>query len=141
MDAELRTINDVLRIAAGRAAIEIVCHKRQGRWAGIAGRDFFRQVTSLAAALGQWGINKGDRVAILSENRPEWTVADFACLLIGAVVVPIYATLTDDQAAHILRDAGVRAIFVSSEQQFSTISAVREQTPVEKTVVMDAVET
>ena len=53
-----------------------------------------------------WGIGRGDRVAILSENRPEWTIADFASLLLGAVTVPIYATLTAEQTAYILRDSG-----------------------------------
>src|SRR5579884_878544 len=140
MDAELRTINDVLRIAAGRAAIEIVCHKRQGRWAGIAGRDFFRQVTSLAAALGQWGINKGDRVAILSESRPEWAIADFACMARGIVDVPIYPTLTAEQAGFILRDSGARVAFVSSAQQLGKMEGVRQGTALERVVVMDEID-
>ena len=92
------------------------------------------------AALRGWGIGRGDRVAILSENRPEWTIADFASLLLGAVTVPIYATLTAEQTAYILRDSGARVIFVSSEAQLQKVLSIREQTAVENIVVMDAVE-
>jgi len=88
-----------------------------------------------------WGIGKGDRVAILAENRPEWTIADFACQLLGIVSVPIYATLTAEQTAFILQDSGARAVFVSSEQQLRKIEAAKIQAPMEKVVVMDPVET
>ncbi len=137
----LQTLNDIFFAIADRDDRVLMMHRQAIQWVSISASEFYRNVVGVARALQQWGINKGDRVAILSENRPEWAVADFACLLLGAVVVPIYATLTDEQAAHILRDAGVRVIFVSSDKQFSKIMAVREQTPVEKTVVMDAVET
>src|SRR5581483_1435094 len=84
---------------------------------------------------------KGDRVAILSENRPEWAAADFASLLIGAVTVPVYSTLTDQQTADILRDSGSRVVFVSTQKQLEKILAIKDQTPVERIAVMDAVET
>ncbi len=92
------------------------------------------------AALRRWGIGKGDRVAILSENRPEWTIADFASLLIGAVTVPIYATLTAEQTAYILSDSGARVVFLSNETQLQKILSIREQTALEKLVLMDKVE-
>ena len=92
------------------------------------------------ARCGEWGIGKGDRVAILSENRPEWTIADFASLLIGAVTVPIYATLTAEQTAYILRDSGARVVFLSSAAQLQKVLSIRGQTALEKLVVMDAVE-
>src|SRR5581483_3535492 len=88
-----------------------------------------------------WNIRRGDRVAILSENRPEWTIADFACLLSGAVTVPVYATLTDLQTAYLLRDAGCKAVFVSTEHQLQKVQAIRDQTALEHVVVMDRVET
>ena len=65
-------------------------------------------------------------------------IADFASLLLGAVTVPIYATLTAEQTAYILRDSGARVVFVSSEAQLQKVLSIREQTAVEKIVVFDA---
>ena len=99
-----------------------------------------QRIGTTAGALRGWGMGRGERVAILSENRVEWTIADFASLLLGAVTVPVYATLTAEQTAYILRDSGARVIFVSTETQMQKVLSIREQTAVEKIVVMDAVE-
>src|SRR5206468_9632003 len=80
-----------------------------------------------------------DRVAILSENRHEWVVADFACMLLGAVVVPIYTTLTAEQTSELLRDSGARAIFVSSDRHLQKVLSILQTTAVEKIAVMDDV--
>ena len=61
---------------------------------------------ALATALAGWGVRKGDRVALLSENRWEWPVTDFAVLALGAVDVPLYMTLTPEQVGYMLRDSG-----------------------------------
>jgi len=115
-------------------------HREAIEWVSISAEELYRNVVGVARALENWGIGKGDRVAILSENRPEWTITDFACLAIGAVVVPIYSTLTDRQTANLLRDAGVRAIAVSTKQQLDKVLSVREQTFLERILVMDHVE-
>jgi long-chain acyl-CoA synthetase len=91
----------------------------------------------VASATRAWGISRGDRVAILSENRHEWVVADFACQLLGAVVVPIYTTLTAEQTAFMLADSGTRAIFVSTEKHLEKILSISDTTCVEKIAVMD----
>jgi long-chain acyl-CoA synthetase len=137
----LRTLNDIFFAIAERNDRVVMMHRQAIQWVSISASEFYRNVVGVARSLQQWGIAKGDRVAILSENRPEWAIADFSCLLIGAVVVPIYTTLTDEQAGYILRDSGARAIFVSSEKQLIKINSVRDQASVEKIVVMDAVET
>jgi long-chain acyl-CoA synthetase len=137
----METLNDIFFSIADRDERVVMLHRQAIQWVSISASEFYRNVVGVACALQQWGIEKGDRVAILSENRPEWAIADFACLLIGAVVVPIYTTLTDEQAGYILRDSGARVIFVSSAKQLSKINNVRDQTSIEKTVVMDAVET
>lgn len=137
----LVTLNDIFFNIAERDDRVVMMHRHSIQWTSISAKEFYRDVVGVARALQQWGIAKGDRVAILSENRPEWTITDFACLLIGAVVVPIYTTLTEEQAAYILCDSGARIVFVSTEKQFQKVSAIREQTPLEKIVVMDAVET
>ena len=118
----------------------MMMHREAIEWVSISAEELYRNVVGVARALENWGIGKGDRVAILSENRPEWTITDFACLAIGAVVVPIYSTLTDRQTANLLRDAGVRAIAVSTKQQLDKVLSVREQTFLERILVMDHVE-
>lgn len=111
------------------------------QWIPISAREFYRDATGVARALHEWGVAKGDRVAILSENRPEWAVTDFASLLLGAVVVPIYATLTPQQTAYILSDSGAKVVVVSSEKQLEKVLSIKERTSLERVVIMDPVET
>ncbi|HSH74727.1 MAG TPA: AMP-binding protein, partial [Longimicrobiales bacterium] len=75
-----------------------------------------RIVKRVCAALEAHGISRGDRVAILSENRPEWALADYGCLCAGALDVPIYPTLTPAQIGYILEDSGARIVFASSPE-------------------------
>jgi long-chain acyl-CoA synthetase len=137
----LRTLNDIFLKLADRRGAPVMRHREAIDWVSISTEELYRKVIGVAQALEQWGIGKGDRVAILSENRPEWTITDFACLAIGAVVVPIYATLTDRQTAALLCDAGVRAIAVSTQLQLDKVLSIRDQTFVEKIIVMDHAET
>ena len=113
--------------------------KAHAGWQPISSREFASKVSGVVQALRSWGISRGDRVAILSENRHEWAVVDFACLLLGAVVVPIYTTLTPEQTAYILSDSGARAIFVSSQKHFEKVLSILQNTSVEKVAVMDDV--
>ena len=136
----LRTLNDIFLTLADSRRPRVMMHREAIEWVSISADELYRNVVGVARAFEGWGIGKGDRVAILSENRPEWTVTDFACLAIGAVVVPIYATLTDGQTASLLRDAGVRAIAVSNQHQLDKVLCVREQTFLERILVMDHVE-
>src|SRR5579872_3954194 len=137
----LQTLNEIFFAVVDRDARVVVMHRRAIQWVSISSCEFYQNVVGVARTLREWGIVAGDRVAILSENRPEWTIADFACLLIGAVVVPVYTTLTDEQTAYILKDSGAKAIFVSSERHLQKVQAILSQTKVEKVAVMDAVET
>jgi long-chain acyl-CoA synthetase len=110
-------------------------------WAPISSAEIYRGVVGVARMLESWGIRKGDRVAILSENRPEWTITDFAALALGAVTVPIYSTQTADQTAFVLDDSGTRVIAVSTKSQLEKVLTIQRHTPVERIMVMDAVET
>src|SRR6266705_4552127 len=112
----LLTLNDIFSAVVERDDPRVMMHRESGRWIPISSRELYQKVAGVSRALTSWGISKGDRVAILSENRPEWTVADFASVLLGAVVVPIYTTLTPQQTAYILRDSGARVVVVSSEK-------------------------
>ena len=80
--------------------------RRAGSWQPISSEDFRRAVEELSMGLRALGLEKGAKVAILSENRPEWTYADLGVLAAAAVDVPIYATLLPQQIAYILDDSG-----------------------------------
>jgi long-chain acyl-CoA synthetase len=134
----LQTLNDILFTVAARNRERVMLQRGPQGWTPISSANLYRSVAGVSHALESWGMRKGDRIAILSENRPEWTIADFAALALGAVTVPIYATQTAEQTAYILNDSGARVIFVSSVDQLKKVSSVRSQTPVERIVVMDA---
>jgi long-chain acyl-CoA synthetase len=136
-----QTLNDIFFMALAGSRERLMMTREAIDWVPISSQEFRRNVVGFAHALMEWRISKGDRVAILSENRPEWPVADFATLLIGAVVVPIYSTLTDQQTLHLLRDSGARAVVVSTQEQLNKVLAIQSQSPLEHVVVMDAVET
>src|SRR5215510_11756814 len=136
---ETRTLADLFFASVGHDLERHVMVKRGDRWQAITSRQYYGYVTSVARALKRWGIQKGDRVAILSENRPEWTIADFACVCSGIADVPIYSTLTADQTAYLLRHSGARVIFVSSRDQLRKVQSIQSQTSLEKIVVMDDV--
>jgi long-chain acyl-CoA synthetase len=134
-------LNDIFSSIVARGLDRAMMVKEGTQWVPISAREFRRGVMGTAQAFRRWGIGKGDRVAILSENRFEWAVTDFACLQLGAVVVPIYATLPAQQVAYILSDSGARVVAVSTEQQLQKVLSVKRQTAVEHVVVMDCVET
>ena len=138
----LATLNDIFFAIVSRENPRVTMHRQaSGAWVSISARELYRNVSGVARTLHSWGIAKGDRIAILGENRPEWATADFACQLLGVVSVPIYSTLTAEQTQFILQDAGCRVIFVSTEAQLRKVESIRAQTPIEKIVVMDPVET
>jgi long-chain acyl-CoA synthetase len=138
---EIRTIADIFFKAVARNHDRVMLVRQAVGWVPISSQEMYRDVAGVVRLLASWGIGPGDRVALLSENRPEWAIADFATQLLGAAVVPIYATLTGEQTGYILRDSGARVLFVSSRSQFDKASAILSQTAVEKMVVMDDVET
>jgi len=135
----LNTINDIFYSAVERNSPRVMTYKQTVKWIDISSHELYRDVVGVSRALEQWGVAKGERVAILSENRPEWAVADFGTLLMGGVVVPIYPTLTPEQTAYILKDSGARVIFLSTAQQLKKFLAIRDQTNIEKAVIMDYV--
>ena len=136
-----QTLNDIFSAIVDRGHDRVMLTREANRWAPISSRLFYQHVAGMARTLRQWGIAKGDRIAILSENRPEWAVADFATFQLGAVVVPIYATLTAQQTAYILCDSGARVVVVSTEQQLQKVLSIKNQTAVERIVIMDPIAT
>jgi long-chain acyl-CoA synthetase len=98
-------------------------HKIGSTWFNISAETFVNRVKNVALGLVDMGIKPGDRIALLSENRPEWSIADLAILSLGAINVPIYTTQAVDQIRFILTDSGARAIFVSDRKLFQHASA------------------
>jgi len=136
--APLSTINDLFsRVASARNPRAILWQDEFNNWQPLSSDQIYHRVRSLSQAFLTWGCQKGDRIALISENRWEWVITDFAILAIGAVNVPIYPTLTGGQIAVLLADAGCRIAVVSTRQQFDKLNAVRSQTHLERILIMD----
>jgi long-chain acyl-CoA synthetase len=109
--------------------------RRDGRWAPLGSTDLAEQVHAASIGLRELGVQDGDRLAILSENRPEWAITDYACLAARATDVPIYPTLPARQAEYILRDAGAVAVMVSSAAQLEKVRSIRARLPALRHVI------
>src|SRR5688572_8898528 len=103
--------------------------KANGAWNDVSSASALQRVEAVAAALHKLGIQSGDRVAILSENRIEWALADLGILTAGAATVPVYGTLTAMQAKHILGDSESRIVFVSNGAQLQKVKALAPELP------------
>ena len=113
--------------------------KVAGAWVAISHREAAERVQNISFGLLELGVQAGDRVALLSENRPEWAFADYACLAARAADVPIYPTLPAKQAEYILRDSGAVAVFCSNADQLAKVLEVRAGLPaLQHIVVFDA---
>ena len=139
-DTEPRTLVDIYEgVARAHPKPDTVNYKREGVWHSMSAGEMLRHSRSIALGLHSLGIRRGDRVALLSESRVEWVLADQGCIFAGAVGVPIYPTLTPPQVAYILKDSGARALFVSTPAKLAEIEiALRECGNVENVVVFDA---
>jgi long-chain acyl-CoA synthetase len=136
----IATLNDIFFTALERNLDRMLLYREAGKWLPISSREFGQRVARISHTLRSWAIQPGDRVAILSENRPEWPMADMATLLIGGVTVPLYTTLTPEQTAFVLNDSGCRVIFLSSDQQLHKLLSILPQTKIERIIVMDSIE-
>jgi long-chain acyl-CoA synthetase len=137
---EIRTLCDILtNLEANFRKPALLRYKAGGVWRDISTEEFAATVRSLALGLQSIGVRKGDRVAILSENRPEWTTFDHAILNLGAVTVPIYSTLLTEQVRFILDNSQAKVLIVSSTAQLEKVLPVLPALPgLQSTVVLDA---
>ncbi|MBL8978998.1 MAG: long-chain fatty acid--CoA ligase [Gemmatimonadetes bacterium] len=133
------TLNQIFFEAIDRfGPLEALRTKRDGRWQSLTYREAELQVDQVAALFEEWQLRPGDRVAILSENRPEWAIVDYAALALGLIVVPIYPTLPTDQVEFILRDSGARVAFASTSAQLEKLLVIRTRVAsLERTLVFD----
>lgn len=135
----ISTINDIfVRIAAAANPRAVLWQDEFSHWHPISSDQMYQRVRALATAFLHLGAKKGDRIALISENRWEWAVTDFAVLAICAADVPLYPTLTGEQIAEQLRDADCRIAVVSTRQQFDKLHSVRPQTQLQSIVIMDS---
>jgi long-chain acyl-CoA synthetase len=110
-------------------------YKHEGRWTPISSGEFITRARNIAAGLYSLGVRRGDRVAILSESRPEWTLTDAGCMFAGAIDVPIYPTLMPSQVRYILKDSGARVLVVQNEKKFLEIRDLLAECPAVKDMV------
>jgi long-chain acyl-CoA synthetase len=103
--------------------------KRDGQWLELSYQQLADRVQDLSLGLLELGVSPGDRVAILSENRPEWAVADYACLAARCTDVPIYPTLPAKHVEYALCDSGAVAMFVSTRHQLEKLTSIRPRVP------------
>ena len=112
-------------------------YKKAGRYDFVTWIEFAEKVRKIALFLYQQGIRKGDRIGILSENRPEWAFSDLATLSLGAVTVPIYPTSSAKECLYILDHAEVRLLFVSNLEQYGKVATLVEAGKLNSVVVFD----
>ena len=119
-----------------------LAHKpKGGTYQDISYAELGESVDAFSKGLNALGVQKDDRVAILSENRPEWAITDFGTLKAGGVTVPMFSTLTAAQVGYILKDSGSKIICVSTEAQLKKVLSIRDEVPtLEQIICFDPIE-
>ncbi len=137
MVATARTLTELLFGALDRAGSRPVAMRARqgGGWVELGYRDLADRIQDLSLGLLDLGLATGDRVAILSENRPDWAIADYACLTARCADVPIYPTLLARQVEHNLADSESVAVFVSTRTQLEKVLAARDRLPALKHII------
>jgi len=126
---EIKTLNDIYTVTCTLERPAATKYKRGGQWVDTSVDELRDTVRYFATGLYHLGLKPGDRVAILSENRPEWAMADFAILASAAVTVPVYPTLLGWQIEYILNDSGAVAVICSNEEQMKKVAGIRDHCP------------
>ncbi len=135
-----KTLVDYFRHAAASGKAELLVSKVDGAWKALSASEFGERTKGLALGLALLGVDRQDRVAILSENRPEWPMTDFATLSLGAMTVPIYTTYLAPQVEYILRDSLAKVVIVSNAIELQKVLDVRDRCPeLRSVVVLEAV--
>ncbi len=126
-----KTVADLAPLAAERHAdLPAVTYKDgSGEWVSKTYREVGDIIRRLALGLIELGIEKGDKVSILANTRPEWTYFDFAALSVGAVVVPIYQTNSPDECQYVLENSDAKAVIVEDSEQLAKIAEVKDRVP------------
>jgi long-chain acyl-CoA synthetase len=133
---EPATLVDVFNeIARDHKRPDTLNFKRDGRWVSISSDELLARAKRIAAGLHAIGVQRGDRVALLSESRVEWTLTDAGSIFAGAIDVPIYATLTPPQVRYILNDSGACVLFLPNREKFNELKDALGECPQVKHVI------
>src|SRR4029079_12022612 len=133
---EPATLVDVFtEIARNHKRPDTLNYKSDGRWVSISSDELLARAKHIAAGLHAIGVHRGDRVALLSESRVEWTLSDAGSIFAGTIDVPIYATLTPPQVRYILNDSGACVLFLPNREKFLELEEVLGECPEVKHVI------
>lgn len=127
MTAPTRIFDILMHYKAHYAKPVMVAGKAQGQWTNYNTDEFLSIVDNLSKGLLNKGIQKGDKIALMSHNRPEWNFCDFAINQLGAAVVPLYPTLSEQDLSFIINDAAVKFIFLSNTELHEKIAAALQE--------------
>lgn len=135
-----RTLTEIFENRVARSADRVAMRaKSDDGWQKITFREYDTQAREVAGGLISLGVDKGDTVALLSTNRPEWHTADIGILLTGAITIPVYVTNSSSQVAHVVGHSGAQVIIVENQLQLDKVQAAVSELPnLRKIVVMDA---
>ena len=130
-ESDSKTIADLLPLAAEQFGPRpaVMFKDEDGNWTTRTFSEVLDSVRSLSLGLMALGVEKGDKVSILANTRPEWSYFDFAALTAGAVVAPIYQTNSPDECRYVLADSDAKVVVVEDEEQMEKIRAVRSDCP------------
>ena len=104
---------------------DFMLYKKEGRYVPISTEEFGKHVKHLCLGLNDLGLKRGDKIIILSENRPEWVISDLAHMCLGAITVPIYTSLVPEQVKYIIDDSDAKAVIVSNEEQWQKVEIIK----------------
>jgi long-chain acyl-CoA synthetase len=139
MNAAVKTICDVvLQMPLRDKNKTAIKNKVNGQWQDISWQEYYKNIETAACALLSYGIKPGDRIAIMSNTRYEWSVCDFAIMGIQAVTVPIYQTVTPEDLEHILNNSQSRVLFIENRSMLKNYLKVKDKCPsVEKLICFE----
>jgi long-chain acyl-CoA synthetase len=132
----VRTLNEIFSHTVKIERPAILKYKKDGRWIDVSIPRFEQTVRNFSCGLRQLGVQPGDRVAIISETRPEWTLSDFAILAANAITVPIYPTLLAKQVEFLLKDSSAVVLLGSTPEQIAKVQEIRGNCPALRSLIV-----
>ncbi len=122
---EPQTLAEVFLYAVGKYnRADALNFKKDGKWQPISSDEMLSRIENIALGLYSLGLRKGDRIAMIAANSPEWTLTDAACQFAGIIDAPIYTTLAPDAVRYIINDAGAKVFFIENKQAFERLEEV-----------------